>query len=105
MKVILVLQRADEELIPIFNYLENDVLPSEEKQARKLVLEGSNFEVIEGSSILRQSCISWLLADCCPQKLETYFVERKPWRKIRWSLFRAEDLCNLANQVLVERDA
>ena len=41
------LQRADEELIPIFNYLENDVLPSEEKQARKLVLEGSNFEVIE----------------------------------------------------------
>ena len=33
------LQRADEELLPIFNYLENDVFPSDEKQARKLAME------------------------------------------------------------------
>ena len=42
------LQRGDEELSPIFRYLEDDVLPSDDKQARKLVMEKPNFELIEG---------------------------------------------------------
>ena len=77
-------QRADEELLPIFNYLENDILPSDEKQARKLALEGSNFEVIERVLYYDNPAVPGCWRIAVPMKE----------RKIRC---RTEDLYNLAN--------
>lgn len=42
------LQRKDEEFAPIFRYLEDDILLDDEHKAKKLVLEKSRFDVIEG---------------------------------------------------------
>lgn len=42
------LQRSDSELSPIFECLEKDILPADERQARRLALEKVNFEVIDG---------------------------------------------------------
>ena len=42
------LQQKDEEFAPIFRYLEDGILPDDEHQAKKLALEKSRFDVIEG---------------------------------------------------------
>ena len=42
------LQRKDEEFAPIFRYLEDGFLPNDEHKAKKLVLEKSRFDVIDG---------------------------------------------------------
>ena len=42
------LQRKDEEFAPIFRYLEDGILPDDEHKAKKLALEKSRFDVIEG---------------------------------------------------------
>jgi len=42
------LQRSDSELSRIFECLEKDILPADEKQDRRLALEKANFEVIDG---------------------------------------------------------
>ena len=42
------LQRQDEELAPIFRYLEEGILPGDDRYAKRLALEKSRFEVIDG---------------------------------------------------------
>lgn len=42
------LQRLEPELILIFQYLEQGILPENEKQAKRLVLERPRFSVMEG---------------------------------------------------------
>ena len=42
------LQRQDEELAPIFRYLEEGILPGDDRNAKRLALEKSCFEVIDG---------------------------------------------------------
>ena len=42
------LQRKDEEFAPIFRYLEDGILPNDEHKAKKLALEKSRFDVIDG---------------------------------------------------------
>ena len=41
-------QRADPELKPIFDYLEEGILPTEERRAREMVLGKSQFTIIDG---------------------------------------------------------
>ena len=41
------LQRCDKEFLPIFQFLENSVLPADEKEACKLIMENSNFRIID----------------------------------------------------------
>lgn len=42
------LQRQDPELKVIFHYLEEGVLPENDKQARCLVLEKTNYDIVDG---------------------------------------------------------
>ena len=42
------LQRQESEFLPIFQYLEEGVLPKNEKHARRLILERPHFSIIEG---------------------------------------------------------
>ena len=90
------LQRADEELIPIFNYLENDVLPSDEKQARRLAMERSNFELIDKvlyyenpavpeswRIVVPKSLRSALLKETHGGKFAGHFAERKIYSTLR----------------------
>ena len=41
-------QRADPELKPIFDYLEEGILPTEERRAREMVLGKSQFAIVDG---------------------------------------------------------
>ena len=90
------LQRVDEELIPVFNYLESDVLPSDEKQARKLVMERSNFEVIDGilcyenpaapgcwRIVVPKSLRPTLLKESHRGKFAGHFAEKKIYMTLR----------------------
>ena len=40
-------QREDPDFLPVFDYLEQGVLPEDEGQARKLVAEGAQFTVVD----------------------------------------------------------
>ena len=42
------LQRQDEELAPILHYLEEGILPSDDHCAKRLALEKSRFDMIDG---------------------------------------------------------
>ena len=42
------LQRQDEELAPIFRFLEDGIVPGDDRRAKRLALEKSSFEVIDG---------------------------------------------------------
>ena len=47
-KEICVAQKGDIKLVGMFRYLEQSVLPTDEKLARKIVMESSKYEVIKG---------------------------------------------------------
>ena len=101
------LQRSDKEFQPIFRYLEDDVLPTDERQARKLVLEKPNFEILDGVLCYRNPAIpdGWRIA--VPQDLRSilmkenhegrfagHFAERKLYCTLRarywWQGMRAD---------------
>ena len=42
------MQRQDEELAPIFRFLGDGIVPSDNRHAERLALEKSSFEVIDG---------------------------------------------------------
>ena len=90
------LQRADEELLPIFDFLECDILPRCGKQARRLALERSNFEVIEGVLYYENPAVpdcwriavpknlrSTLLKESHGGKFAGHFAERKVYVTLR----------------------
>ena len=42
------LQRQDEELVPIFRYLEEGVLPNDDRHAKRLTFEKPRFTIMDG---------------------------------------------------------
>ena len=55
------LQRADSNLQPIFHYLEKGELPADEKEARKLVLESSQFSIVDSVMYFADNSLeNWL---------------------------------------------
>lgn len=42
------LQAADEELSPLIQYIQQGTLPTSQKQSRKLMLESSDYVLIDG---------------------------------------------------------
>ena len=66
---------SDSELPPIFEYLEKDILPADEKQAQRLALEKVNFEVIDGVFYYKNPAIPGY----CSRELETHLAEGEPW--------------------------
>lgn len=57
-EVISVAQRSDATLVDMIEYLKRGVLPSDEKLAKKMVMEGSRYEVIQEVCIM--SLISYM---------------------------------------------
>ena len=101
------LQRSDSELSPIFEYLEKDVLPADERQARRLAIERLNFEVIDGVLYYENPAIPgyWriavpkslrltLLRESHGGKFAGHFSERKIYATLRtkywWKGMRAD---------------
>ena len=101
------LQRCDEELLPILEYLESDVLPADAKQAQRLALEKSNFEVIEDVlyyenpavpgnwRIAVPKCLrSTLLKESHGGRFAGHFAEKKVYSTLRtkywWKGMRAD---------------
>ena len=101
------LQRKDEELAPIFKYLEDNALPSDMCQATKLALESSRFDIIDGVlyyenpdtpgswriAVPRQIRLT-LLKEAHSGKFAGHFAERKIYstlkKKYWWSRMRSD---------------
>ena len=91
-----VLQRQDEELSPIIRYLEEGILPSDDRHARKLALEKSCFEVVDGILYYENANVPgvWriampkalrktLLKESHSGKFAGHFAERKLYATLR----------------------
>ena len=101
------LQRSDDELSRIFEYLEQDVLPADERQARRLAVEKPNFDVIDGVLYYENPAIPgcWriavpkslrltLLKESHGGKFAGHFSEKKIYSTLRtkywWKGMRAD---------------
>ena len=101
------LQREDSELSPILQYLESGILPSDNEQARKLTLQESNFDVVDGVLYFESPANpgQWRIA--VPEKLKLtllkeshggkfagHFSEKKLYSTLRtkywWKRMRAD---------------
>ena len=68
------LQRQDEELVPILRFLEDGIVPSDDRCVKRLALEKSSFEVIDGVLYHKNPC-SWRVADCCAESFERDYAQ------------------------------
>ena len=102
-----VLQRQDEELSPIFRYLEEGILPRDYCHARRLALEKSCFEVVDGILYYENANVPgvWriavpkalrdtLLKESHSGKFAGHFAERKLYATLRtrywWDKMRSD---------------
>ena len=103
------LQRQDPELKVIFHYLEEGVLPENDRQARRLALEKTNYDIVDGVlcyvhpdfpdnfRIAVPQCLqSTLLKESHDGKFAGHFAERKLYSTLRnkywWKGMRADVL-------------
>lgn len=101
------LQREDPSLASMCVYLERGLLPDDEKEAKKLVLEGHHYEVIQGvlyyepPTIPRRLCVvvpekskTSLLNEAHATSLAGHFAFKKVYDRIRryywWKVMRAD---------------
>ncbi len=94
------LQRNDDDLSLIFQYLEKDILPSDERQARRLAVEKPNFKVIDGVLYYENPAIPGCWRIAVPQSLRLRRVTEASLLS-----FFGKDLCHIVYKVLVEGDA
>ena len=100
-------QRQDPEFYPLFQYIEDGVLPEDERQARRMVLERPQFVVVDGvlhyespdfPGVLRlavpQSLREALLEETHSKKFAGHFAECKVYTTLRkkywWDRMRAD---------------
>ena len=97
------LQREDSELSPILQYLENGILPADDEQARKLTLQESNFDVVDGVLYFESPADpgQWRIA--VPEKLRLTLLKESHGRKFAGHF--SEKKLYAPNQVLVETNA
>ena len=111
------LQRQDSHLLPWFNYIENDKLPTEETLVRRLVMEQDWFEIVDGVLYTHNPAKSEQLRLVVPQCLQLnllkeyhdgrfagHFAERKLYatisRQYWWKGMRAY-VCRFCRSCLV----
>ena len=101
------LQRQDEELAPIFRFLEDGIVPGDDRRAKRLALEKSSFEVIDGvlyhenpsvpgvwRIVVPKALRETLLKESHSGKFAGHFAERKLYATLRtkywWDKMRSD---------------
>ena len=94
-------QRKDPKVLKMFQFIENETLPEEEKEAKRIVLQSNLFTVTNDVLYFIDLRQNYRKTSCHSKPCKTTDNERKPFQSNGWTLFSKSFVQDIGQKLVV----